>query len=95
MELKDTKLIIDYIENLPDLKQANGYRFEDFEYIFREECFSVTSFGEYYIRYFWYDKTYSLYFNDEKLLDNFKTIGSIKKEANQDYKSRIKSALKL
>lgn len=87
MELKDIKLIIDYIENLPDLK------WEDSENC--EECFSTTSFGEYSIRYICYDEAYSLYFNDEKLLDNYKRLDDIKKEANDDYKSRIKSALKL
>lgn len=68
---------------------------KDLEDICREECFSTTSFGEYSIRYFYYDKSYSLYFNDENLADNFKTIDDVKKKANEDYKNRLKSALKL
>lgn len=95
IELKDTKGFVTYIDNIPDLKWANGERFDDLEDIFREEYFSTTSFGEYSIRYFYYDKSYSLYFNDEKLFDNYKTIDEIKKKANEDYKNRLKMALNL
>lgn len=95
MEVKDTRVITDYVDNLPDLKWADSENCEDIEDIFYEECFSTTSFGEYSIRYFYYDEAFSLYFNGEKLFDNFKTIENIKKEANEDYKSRLKSALKL
>lgn len=34
-------------------------------------------------------------FNNENLADNFKTIDDAKKKANEDYKNRLKSALKL
>lgn len=95
MKENNIKQIIDYIDNLPDLKWANGERFGDLEDICREECFSTTSFGEYSIRYYYYDKSYSLYFNDEKLFDNYKTIDEIKKKAHDDYKNRLKMSLKL
>lgn len=88
-----------YEDNLPNLEWSEKDRyiedFGEFEHIFCEESFSKTSFGDYSIRYFYYDKSYSLCFNDEKLSDNFKTIDEAKKEANDDYKNRIKMALKL
>ena len=99
MKLKDTKAFVDYIDNLPNLEWSEKDRyiedFGEFEHIFCEESFSKTSFGDYSIRYFYYDKSYSLCFNDEKLSDNFKTIDEAKKEANDEYKNRIKMALKL
>lgn len=95
MKENNIKQIIDYINNLPDLKWANGERFGDLEDICREECFSTTSFGEYSIRYFYYDKSYSLSFNGESLFHNLKTINNARKKANDDYKNRIKSALNL
>ena len=94
-KIKDIREFIDFVENIPDLKWADSENCEDIEDIFYEECFSTTPFGEYNVRYFYYDKAFSLYFNDEKLLDNFQNLDDIKKEANNDYKNKIKSALGL
>lgn len=93
--VESKEIINDYVDSLQNLDWIISYEFED---IFREEYFSTTPFGDYSIRYFYYNKSYSLYFNDEKLFDlfdNYKAIDEVKKKANEDYKSRIKKVLKL
>lgn len=93
-----TKEIVEYIDSLSNLNFVGGEIFKystEFDYIPYEEYIVKMAFGEYYIRYSYYDKLYSIYLNSEKLFDNIFTIEDAEKKANEDYKSRIKKALKL
>lgn len=92
------KEVIEYIDNIPDLNWDGGEIFKystEFDYIPYEEYTATIPFGEYSIRYSYYDKLYSIYFNGKKLFDNFFTIEDAEKKANDDYKNRIKKTLKL
>lgn len=84
------------IENIPNMKWIDDLSaIEDFEEVLREECIATTPFGEYSIRYFYYSKTYVLFFADEKVSNDFKLLNDIKLFAEKDYQNRIKKALGL
>lgn len=84
------------VESLPKLKWIDGLSItDDFEEVFCEECITTTPFGEYSIRYFYYNKTYVLFFTDEKVSNDFKLLNDIKLFAEKDYQNRIKHALGL
>ena len=84
------------VENMPELEWIDGLNIADeFEEVFCEECITTTPFGEYSIRYFYYTKTYVLFFTDEKVSNNFKLLNDIKQFAEKDYQNRIKQALGL
>ena len=84
------------VENVPKLKWVDDLNItDDFEEVYREECIATTPFGEYSIRYFYYNKTYALFFADEKVPNEFKLLNDIKLFAEKDYQNRIKQALGL
>lgn len=84
------------VKDMPELEWIDGLNIVDeFEEVFCEECITTTPFGEYSIRYFYYSKTYVLFFADEKVSNDFKLLNDIKLFAEKDYKTRIKQALGL
>ena len=84
------------VESIPELKWIDGPdAIGDFEEVFHEVCIAPTHFGDYYIRYFSYSKSYVLFYDGEKISNDFKLLNDAKLLAEEDYQNRIKKVLEL
>ena len=84
------------IENIPSMKWIDGSSvIGNFEGAFYEVCIAPTHFGEYSIRYFYYSKSYVVFYEGEKISNDFKLLNDAKLFAENDYQNRIKKALGL
>lgn len=77
------------MQDLPELKWIDNLaELEDFE-----ECMTETPFGKYSIRYYCYYGAYVVFFSDEKISGNFKSLDDAKLFVEKDYHNRIKITL--
>lgn len=76
------------MQDLPELKWIDDLaELEDFE-----ECMTKTPFGKYSIRYYYYG-AYVVFFSDEKISMDFKSLDDAKLFVEKDYFNRIKLVL--
>lgn len=77
------------MQDLPELKWVDDLaELEDFE-----ECMTKAPFGKYSIRYYHYYGAYVVFFSDEKISMDFKSLDDAKLFVEKDYHNRIKMTL--
>lgn len=77
------------MQDLPELKWIDDLaELEDFE-----ECMTKVPFGKYSIRYYYYYGAYVVFFSDEKISGNFKSLDDAKLFVEKDCHNRIKMLL--
>jgi hypothetical protein len=77
------------MQDLPELKWVDDLDVvEDFE-----ECMTKSPFGKYSIRYYHYYGAYVVFFSDEKISTDFKSLNDAKLFVEKDYHNRIKIVL--
>lgn len=77
------------MQDLPELKWVDDLaELEDFE-----ECMTKNPFGKYSIRYYHYYGAYVVFFSDEKISMDFKSLDDAKLFVEKDYFNRIKMTL--
>lgn len=80
------------MQDLPEVKWIDDLaELEDFE-----ECMTKVPFGKYSIRYYYYYyyyRAYVVFFSDEKISMDFKSLDDAKLFAEKDYFNRIKLVL--